>query len=70
MPLYAVIDVGTNSVKFNISERRTARGARLWIRAEVTRLGEGLDKTGEISPDAMERTIDGNRRNGGRGEAK
>jgi exopolyphosphatase/guanosine-5'-triphosphate,3'-diphosphate pyrophosphatase len=26
-------------------------------RAEITRLGEGLEKTGDISPDAMERTI-------------
>lgn len=58
MPLYAVIDVGTNSVKFNISERC---GDGTWQtvvdRAEITRLGESLDKTGEISPDAMERTV-------------
>ena len=58
MPLYAVIDVGTNSVKFNISERRDDGTWRTIVdRAEVTRLGEGLDKTGEISPDAMERTV-------------
>lgn len=58
MPLYAVIDVGTNSVKFNISERRDDGSWRTVVdRAEITRLGEGLDKTGEISPDAMERTV-------------
>ncbi len=58
MPLYAVIDVGTNSVKFNISERRDdGTWQTVLDRAEVTRLGEGLDKTGEISPDAMERTV-------------
>jgi exopolyphosphatase/guanosine-5'-triphosphate,3'-diphosphate pyrophosphatase len=58
MPLYAVIDVGTNSVKFNISERRDDGTWHTIVdRAEVTRLGEGLDKTGEISPDAMERTV-------------
>ncbi|MGA7462800.1 MAG: Ppx/GppA phosphatase family protein [Candidatus Korobacteraceae bacterium] len=57
MPLYAVIDVGTNSVKFNISERRDGTWRTVVDRAEVTRLGEGLDKTGEISPDAMERTV-------------
>jgi len=58
MLLYAVIDVGTNSVKFNISEHRND-GTWLTIvdRAEITRLGEGLEKTGEISPDAMERTV-------------
>ena len=58
MPRYAVIDIGTNSVKFNISERRDD-GTWLTIvdRAEITRLGEGLEKTGEISSDAMERTV-------------
>ena len=58
MPRYAVIDVGTNSVKFNISERR-ADGIWQTVldRAEITRLGEGLEKTGDISPDAMERTV-------------
>ena len=59
MPRYAVIDVGTNSVKFNISERRDDGSWRTLVdRAEVTRLGEGLEKTGAISSDAMERTID------------
>ena len=58
MPRYAVIDVGTNSVKFNISERRSDSAWQMLVdRAEITRLGEGLDKTGEISPDAMERTV-------------
>ena len=58
MPRYAVIDIGTNSVKFNISERRDD-GTWLTIidRAEITRLGEGLEQTGQISPDAMERTV-------------
>ena len=58
MPLYAVIDVGTNSVKFNISERRADGSWRTIVdRAEITRLGEGLGETGEIAPDAMERTV-------------
>jgi exopolyphosphatase/guanosine-5'-triphosphate,3'-diphosphate pyrophosphatase len=58
MPRYAVIDVGTNSVKFNISERRSDDiWQTLADRAEITRLGEGLDTTGEISADAMARTI-------------
>lgn len=58
MPRYAVIDVGTNSVKFNISERRDNGTWRAIVdRAEITRLGEGLEKTGEISSDAMERTV-------------
>lgn len=58
MPRYAVIDIGTNSVKFNISERGDDGAWRTIVdRAEITRLGEGLEKTGEISPDAMERTV-------------
>lgn len=58
MPRYAVIDVGTNSVKFNISERRQdGTWQTLLDRAEITRLGEGLEKTGEISGDAMTRTV-------------
>ena len=44
---FAVIDVGTNSVKFHVGER-TADGAWRTItdRAEVTRLGEGLGRLG------------------------
>ena len=54
---YAVIDVGTNSVKFHIAERM-ADGPMLKVvdRAEMTRLGEGLEERGEIGPDAIERT--------------
>ncbi len=59
MPNYAVIDIGTNSVKFNISERRADGTWRTIVdRADITRLGEGLEKTGEISSDAMQRTVD------------
>jgi len=58
MPRYAVIDVGTNSVKFNISERGDDGTWRTIVdRAEITRLGEGLEKSGEIGSDAMERTV-------------
>jgi exopolyphosphatase/guanosine-5'-triphosphate,3'-diphosphate pyrophosphatase len=58
MPRYAVIDVGTNSVKFNISERRLdGTWQTLVDRAEITRLGEDLEKTGEISAEAMTRTV-------------
>jgi exopolyphosphatase/guanosine-5'-triphosphate,3'-diphosphate pyrophosphatase len=54
---HAVIDVGTNSVKFHVSEHQ-ADGAWTTVidRAEVTRLGEGIDQTGAIAPPAMERT--------------
>ena len=44
---YAIIDVGTNSVKFHIAERRPdGTFARVKDRAEITRIGEGIDETG------------------------
>ena len=59
MSVYGVIDVGTNSVKFHIGERRAdGSWATLVDRAEVTRLGEGIDETGDIAPVAIERTIE------------
>jgi exopolyphosphatase/guanosine-5'-triphosphate,3'-diphosphate pyrophosphatase len=56
---YAVVDVGTNSVKFHIGER-SADGAWTTVvdRSEVTRLGEGLDDTGELQPEPMARTVE------------
>ena len=55
---YAVIDCGTNSVKFHVGERR-ADGTWTTIvdRAEVTRLGEGLDETGALRDEPIARTV-------------
>jgi exopolyphosphatase / guanosine-5'-triphosphate,3'-diphosphate pyrophosphatase len=59
----AVIDVGTNSVKFHIGEPETNGSWRTIVdRAEITRLGEGVQETGGLDAEAMERTataIDG-----------
>jgi exopolyphosphatase / guanosine-5'-triphosphate,3'-diphosphate pyrophosphatase len=56
---FAVIDVGTNSVKFLVAERSDAGSWHTVVdRAEVTRLGEGLDETGLLSDPAMERTLE------------
>ena len=58
MPRYAVIDVGTNSVKLHIGETRPdGTWRRVVDRAEVTRLGERLGETGEIGREAMDRTV-------------
>jgi len=58
MSRYAVIDVGTNSVKFHIGEKGPDGAWRTIVdRAEVTRLGERLGETGEIGREAMERTV-------------
>ena len=54
----AVIDVGTNSVKFHIGERGTDGAWRTVVdRAEVTRLGDGLDETGRLNPEPIARTV-------------
>jgi exopolyphosphatase/guanosine-5'-triphosphate,3'-diphosphate pyrophosphatase len=54
---YAVIDVGTNSVKLHVGEREEKQSWRTVVdRAEVTRLGDGLEQSGEITPEAAERT--------------
>jgi len=55
---YAVIDIGTNSVKFHIGERIEGSSWRTLVdRAEIPRLGEGLVPGGPINPVALERTI-------------
>jgi exopolyphosphatase / guanosine-5'-triphosphate,3'-diphosphate pyrophosphatase len=56
---YAVIDVGTNSVKFHIGERAADGGWQAIVdRAEVTRLGQDLDSTGRLGEEAIRRTTD------------
>jgi exopolyphosphatase/guanosine-5'-triphosphate,3'-diphosphate pyrophosphatase len=54
---FAVIDVGTNSVKFHIGERDAGgQWRRIVDRAEMSRLGEGLVPGGPIAEAALERT--------------
>ena len=54
---YAVIDAGTNSTKFHLAEL-DLDGNWLTVvdRAVVTRLGEGLEATGEIGEGPLDRT--------------
>ena len=56
---YAAIDVGTNSVKFHIGEREAdGNWTTIADRAEITRLGEGLDESGELGEGPIERTVE------------
>jgi exopolyphosphatase / guanosine-5'-triphosphate,3'-diphosphate pyrophosphatase len=56
---YAVLDVGTNSVKFDVAEQASDGTWRTILdRAEVTRLGEGLDESGRLGAEPMRRTTE------------
>jgi len=56
---YAVLDVGTNSVKFHVGELSADGTWRTVVdRAEVTRLGEGLDESGRLGAEPMRRTAE------------
>lgn len=56
---YAVIDVGTNSVKLHVGAREAGgRWRTLADRAEITRLGEGLKEGGRLGAEPIARTVD------------
>lgn len=52
-PLFAAIDCGTNSTRLLISDGRTQVERHM----RVTRLGAGVDRTGRLDPEAIERTL-------------
>jgi exopolyphosphatase/guanosine-5'-triphosphate,3'-diphosphate pyrophosphatase len=56
----AAIDCGTNSIRLLITQVDPATGRLVEVdrRMEVVRLGQGVDRTGEIAPDAMARTLE------------
>jgi exopolyphosphatase/guanosine-5'-triphosphate,3'-diphosphate pyrophosphatase len=56
---FAVIDVGTNSIKFHLAAREAdGTWQRVVDRSEVTRLGEGLTEGGDVTPAALDRAAD------------
>lgn len=57
MPVYAAVDVGANSVRLKIASGQGARLRTLHEDREVTRLGEGVYRTGLLDPDAMALTV-------------
>ncbi|MBA3799575.1 MAG: Ppx/GppA family phosphatase [Geodermatophilaceae bacterium] len=55
----AAIDCGTNSIRLLIAELSNEHGGPLsdvLRRMEIVRLGAGVDRTGELAPEAIERT--------------
>ncbi len=53
---FASIDVGTNTVLLLVAERRGSALAPVLERAEITRLGRGVDATGRLDPSAIRET--------------
>jgi exopolyphosphatase/guanosine-5'-triphosphate,3'-diphosphate pyrophosphatase len=51
----AVVDLGTNSTRLLVAEVEGGSVAELERRTDVTRLGQGVDRSGRLSDDAMER---------------
>lgn len=57
MPVFAAVDIGSNSVRLEIARLTGRRLQPLHEDREVTRLGESVFRTGFLSPDAMADTV-------------
>lgn len=60
----AAIDCGTNSIRLLVADVDPSAGTLVDLdrRMEVVRLGQGVDRTGRIAPEALARTLDATRR--------
>ena len=52
----AAIDIGTNTVLLLVAEKRDGLLVAVEEHATITRLGQGVDKTRQLAPEAVERT--------------
>lgn len=59
MTRVAAIDCGTNSIRLLVADADPATGelVELARRMEIVRLGQGVDRTGRLAPEALERTF-------------
>ncbi|MER7809310.1 Ppx/GppA phosphatase family protein [Streptomyces sp900116325] len=59
MTRVAAIDCGTNSIRLLVADADPATGELIELdrRMEIVRLGQGVDSTGRLAPDALERTF-------------
>lgn len=53
----AAFDCGTNSIRLLIADIEGNNFRELYRGMEIVRLGQGVDKTGQFHPDAIERTL-------------
>ena len=60
MTRVAAVDIGTNSTRLLVAERRRRRTGPLTTidrRTRITRLGQGVNETRRLDPDAIARTL-------------
>jgi exopolyphosphatase/guanosine-5'-triphosphate,3'-diphosphate pyrophosphatase len=61
MPRVAAIDCGTNSIRLLVADATVREDGSAWLRdvhreMRVVRLGQGVDATGVLVPEALDRT--------------
>ncbi|MBA2338154.1 MAG: DUF501 domain-containing protein, partial [Acidimicrobiia bacterium] len=54
----AAVDVGSNTVRLLIAEANSGGLRRIDRRSVVTRLAEGVDRSGRLHPEAVGRTLE------------
>jgi exopolyphosphatase/guanosine-5'-triphosphate,3'-diphosphate pyrophosphatase len=57
MPTFAAVDIGSNSVRLKIARLQAGRLRPLHEERQVTRLGEGVFRSGFLAPDSMAETV-------------
>src|SRR6266699_2489121 len=57
MPTFAAVDIGSNSVRLKIARLEGRRLRATHEDREVTRLGEGVFRTGFLTPDSIAETV-------------
>ena len=58
MNKFAILDIGTNSIKFFLFAIENMKVTTILDTSNIARLGEGVSKTGLISKEAMQRNIE------------
>src|SRR5437879_5885208 len=57
MPTFAAVDIGSNSVRLKIARLQAGRLRAVHEDREVTRLGEGVFRSGFLTPESMAETV-------------
>src|ERR1700689_5030037 len=57
MPTFAAVDIGSNSVRLKIARLLKGRLRAVHEDREVTRLGEGVFRSGFLTPESMAETV-------------